>query len=171
MGPRKLDGSPWGVSDSVRMHAWFRTEAQRQLRQRDYDLYGIPLDGRVNQPVKRGTTTEWVVNPAWSKNRHNGKDREALEENLWTEFCSEPRDPDAELAKIGLAHQEDQLPPGAAAMQAALAPIIAQNRTLIQQNVQLLAALKAARSNGKGGVPPGPPATEGSPSALEKVTT
>jgi len=103
MGPRKLDGSPWGVSDSVRMHAWFRTEAQCQLRQRDHDLYGIPLDGRVNQPVKRGTTTEWVVNPAWSKNRHSGKDREALEEKLWTEFSSEPRDPDAELAKIGLA--------------------------------------------------------------------
>ena len=107
MGPRKLDGSPWGVSDSVRMHAWFRTEAQRQLRQRDYDLYGIPLDGRVNQPVKRGTTTEWVVNPEWSKNRHTGADREALQEKLWTEFCSEPRDPDAELAKIGLAHQDD----------------------------------------------------------------
>ena len=156
MDPKRLDGLPWGVMDCVRMHAWFRTEAQRQLRQRDHDLFGIPLDGRVNQPVRRGTTTEWVVNPEWSKHRHSGKDREALQEKLWTEFCSEPRDPDAELAKIGLAHQEDQLPPGARAMQSALAPIVEQNRVLIEQNRELLEALKAAQSNGKG-LAPAPP--------------
>jgi hypothetical protein len=149
MNPRKPDGSPWGVIDTTRMHQWFRGEAQRQLRQRDHDLYGIPLDGRVNQPVKVGTTTEWRVNPEWSKNRSSGADQEALQEKLWTEFCAEPRDPDAELAKIGLAHQDDPLPPGAFAMQSALAPIVEQNRVLIEQNAQLLEALKAAQSNGK----------------------
>ena len=178
MDPKQLNGQPWRTSDTVRMHVWFRTEADRQLRQRDHDLYGIPLDGRVSEPVRRGTITEWRVNSEWSKNRHSGKDREALQEKLWTEFCSEPRDPDTELAKIGLAHQDDPLPPGALAMRAAMAPIVEQNRVLIEQNRQLLEALKA-NSNGKGEVPPIPSATDKgkrlsevrqSPSALEKVT-
>ncbi|MDO8631946.1 MAG: hypothetical protein Q7R41_15785 [Phycisphaerales bacterium] len=156
MDPRKPDGAPWGVSDCVRMHAWFRTEAQRQLRQRDHDLYGIPLSGQVTQPVKDGTMTRWVVNPERSKHRSTSADRNALQEKLWTEFCAEPRDPDCELRKVGLVHQEDVLPPQARAMQSALAPIIEQNRVLIEQNAQLLAALRA-NSNGQA------PATEPTP--------
>ncbi|MFH1108730.1 MAG: hypothetical protein V1790_06000 [Planctomycetota bacterium] len=131
------------------MHAWFRTEAMRQLRQRDHDLYGIPLDGRVQEAVRRGTMTEWVVNPEWSKNRHSGKDRETRQEELWAAFCAEPRDPSAELGKVGLAHMDDPLPPMARSMESALAPIVEQNKILIEQNRQLLEALQHATHNGK----------------------
>ena len=143
MDPRKLDGTPWGVSDTTRMHAWFRAEALRQLRQRDHDLHGVPLDGRVTQAVKDGSMTKWVVNSEWSKHRSSGADRRALQEKLWTEFCSQPRDPEIELRNVGLSHREDQLLPQARAMQSVLAPVIEQNRVLIEQNAKLLEALKA----------------------------
>jgi hypothetical protein len=71
---------------------------------------GLPKNLACGQWSSRGNDKVFTVDPLLSRLKHSGEEHQALRGKMWAEFCSEPRDPTAELKKIGFTPSPDETP-------------------------------------------------------------
>jgi len=168
MRPTKLDGSTWNPIDSNAMLQSIRRKVIDELNARDV-ARGLPKSLACGKWVSAGPGQKvFVVDPRLSALKHSGKESSTEWVRRWQDFCSAPRDPLTELAKIGEKPAPDETP---RTHIQGLAPSIQE---AIREGIA--AGLKAAGlNNGKGEASPDKGKRQRevfpSPSALEKVTT
>jgi hypothetical protein len=117
-------------------------EITRETNIRDI-ARGCPDDGHGNAATCELRGHTYVVNPHWARLKTPGSYWINEIQRRWGEFCSEPRDPATELAKIGMT--PEALPAGTGNV-SALGPAI---QAAISEGIKAgVAAALAAQGNG-----------------------
>lgn len=109
MRPRKPDGTQWSPIDSNAVLQHIGREITKETNIRDI-ARGCPDDGHGNAAACELRGETYVVNPHWARLKTPGSHWIAEIRRRWAEFCSEPRDPATELAKIGETPTPDETP-------------------------------------------------------------
>jgi hypothetical protein len=109
MRPIDLLGVPWNALDSNRMLQFFHRQSRDELNARDV-ARGLPKSLACGRWQSAGNDATFVVDPVLSRLKHSGEQHQALRAKMWAQFCSEPRDPAVELAKIGYSPSPDETP-------------------------------------------------------------
>ena len=139
MRPIKPDGATWSPVDSNRMLQHFHEQVRAELHERDV-ARGLPKSGACGRYVRN----TFVVDPRLSALKHSGAESIARRRELWTEFCSTPKDPATELGKLGLTPSPDETPTSRlVGLDGALGQAV---QAAIQRGIE--AGLAAALSNG-----------------------
>jgi hypothetical protein len=141
MRPTKLDGSTWNPIDSNAMLQSIRRTVIDELNARDV-ARGLPKSLACGKWVNRNGTPTFVVDPRLSALKHSGEEASTEWVKRWQAFCSAPRDPLTELAKIGETPAPDETP---RTHVQGLAPSIQE---AIAEGIK--AGVAAALSNGRG---------------------
>jgi len=140
MTPRRLDGSAWSAGDANKMLQFFHRQAADELNARDV-ARGLPKSSVCGKWKPNEGGKLFVVDPVLSKIKHSGQEFNQLRGAKWVAFCSEPRDPLTELAKIG----EKPAPDGTPRMHMeGFAPVI---QAAISEGIK--AGVAAALGNGR----------------------
>jgi len=110
MRPKKPDGTNWNPIDSNKMLQHFHRQTRDELCARDI-ARGLPKSLSCGRWVHSGNGGEkvFVVDPLLSRLKHSGAEHRKLRGERWTAFCSEPRDPEIELRKIGEKPAPDEI--------------------------------------------------------------
>jgi hypothetical protein len=87
----------------------FHRQARDELNARDV-ARGLPKSLACGKWIDRGNDKVFAVDPLLSRIKHSGAEFGKLRKAMWEAFCSEPRDPAIELAKLGETPSPDETP-------------------------------------------------------------